>query len=202
MQNRWKVIKSNKYGGKSNNANRRGCEQVSIVQVCVLATLWQSVTLIKVILCWRSDEIDDMIWPYCDNIVGKTSRHVCASFQACCAIICQWSRKYWFFTFCCENWHKRWMNWHPESLRHGQTCFFMVFHAILRLISNRLFCAIYPPELSVCAIFNVFSKCDWQKMLISKDEDYYETRWDQDHHHDWWFSISVKRKLLTPVVTG
>ena len=35
MQNWWKVIKSNKNGGKSNNTNRRACEQVSIVQVCV-----------------------------------------------------------------------------------------------------------------------------------------------------------------------
>ena len=34
MQNGQKVIKSNKYGGKSNNTNRRSCEQVSIVQVC------------------------------------------------------------------------------------------------------------------------------------------------------------------------
>ena len=73
MQNRWKVIKSNKYGGKSNNANRRGCEQVSIVQVCVLATLWQSVTHIKVILCWRSDEIDDMMWPLWQQKRADTS---------------------------------------------------------------------------------------------------------------------------------
>ena len=78
----------------------------------------------------------------------------------------------------------------------------MVFHAILRLISNHLFCAFYPPELSVCAIFNVFPSVIGQKMLISKDEDYYELKFDQDHHHDRWFSISVKRKLLTPVVTS
>ena len=28
-----------------------------------------------------------------------------------------------FFAFCCENWHKRWMNRHLVSVRGGQTCF-------------------------------------------------------------------------------
>ena len=64
----------------------------------------------------------------------------------------------------------------PYKLKTWSNMLFMVFHAILRLVSNNLFCAIYPPELSVCAILNVFSKCDWQKMLMSKDEDYYESR--------------------------
>ena len=27
------------------------------------------------------------------------------------------------FSFCCENWHKRWMNRHHVSLRGGHTCF-------------------------------------------------------------------------------
>ena len=35
----------------------------------------------------------------------------------------------------------------PVSLRNGQTCLFMVFHTMLRQISNFCFCAIYSHEL-------------------------------------------------------
>ena len=69
---------------------------------------------------------------------GKTRRwrrHVCAIFQPWCAICLPMDTQALFFAFCCENWHRRWMNRHPKSLRHGQTCL-MVFHAILRQISN------------------------------------------------------------------
>ena len=49
------------------------------------------------------------------------------------------------------------MNRHPVSLRGGQKFFFMAFHAILRQILNFGFSAISSHELSVCAIFYVFS---------------------------------------------
>ena len=42
-------------------------------------------------------------------------------------------------------------------LYFGQTCRLMVFHAILRQISNFRFCAISSRELTVCAIFYAFS---------------------------------------------
>ena len=45
----------------------------------------------------------------------------------------------------------------PVSLRGGQTCFFMVFHAILRQISNFCFCAIFS-FLSVL-FFTFFQLC-------------------------------------------
>ena len=63
------------------------------------------------------------------------------------------------FAFCCENWHKRWMNRHPVSLRGGQTCVLMVIHTILRHISNSCFCAVHSRELSVCAILFTFFRC-------------------------------------------
>ena len=92
---------------------------------CVFWRLCDKVWHISKWFCVE-DLTKSMIWcDHCDNIVGKTRRHVCASFQACCAIICQWSRKYWFFTFCCENWHKRWMNKQPVRLSGGQTFFFL-----------------------------------------------------------------------------
>ena len=49
-----------------------------------------------------------------------------------------------------------WMNRHSLSLKGGQTCFLLVFHAILRLILNYSFCAISSCELSVCSIFYAF----------------------------------------------
>ena len=45
---------------------------------------------------------------------------------------------------------------HPVSLRRGQTCFFMVFHTMLRRILNFCFCAISSREFFVCAIFYPF----------------------------------------------
>ena len=71
-----------------------------------------------------------------------------------------------FFAFCCENWHKRWMNRHPVSLRGGQTFFFMAFHTILRQILNFGFSAISSHELSVCAIFYVFSNYGFRFILL------------------------------------
>ena len=44
---------------------------------------------------------------------------------------------------------------HPVSLRHGQTCFFMVFHTMLRQISNFCFCAISSHEF-LSAFFSPF----------------------------------------------
>ena len=96
MQNWWKVIKSNENGGKSNCTNRRACEQVSIVQVC----WWRLCDKAWHISKWFCVEDLTKLMMWCNhnsNIVGKMHRHVCAIFQACCAIICQWSRKYWFF---------------------------------------------------------------------------------------------------------
>ena len=49
-----------------------------------------------------------------------------------------------------------WMNRHSLSLKGGQTCFLLAFHAILRLILNYSFCAISSCELSVCSIFYAF----------------------------------------------
>ena len=61
------------------------------------------------------------------SIVGKTRRYVCVFFQTCCAIFCLWTGKYCFFV---KIWHIRWMKKHQVSLRGGQTCFLMVFHAM------------------------------------------------------------------------
>ena len=61
-----------------------------------------------------------------------------------------------FFAFCCENGHIRWMNRHPVSLKNGQIWFLMVFHVILKQISNYCFCTISLREfLSVlfCTLF-------------------------------------------------
>ena len=44
---------------------------------------------------------------------------------------------------------------HPVSLRGGQTCFLIVFYAILRQILNYCFCAISLRELSICVIFTL-----------------------------------------------
>ena len=76
-------------------------------------------------------------------------------FQACYAIfLASWHTITVLFAFCCENWHKRWMNRHPLSLK--QTCCSMVFQATLMQIWNYCFCAISSRELSVCAIFFTF----------------------------------------------
>ena len=48
------------------------------------------------------------------------------------------------------------MNRHPLSLRGGETYFLIVFHAIIRQISNYCFCAISSCKLPVCAISYVF----------------------------------------------
>ena len=51
----------------------------------------------------------------------------------------------------------RWMNIHPVSCLIS---FLMVFHAILRQISNFCFCATSSRELAVCAIFYAFYNYD------------------------------------------
>ena len=60
-----------------------------------------------------------------------------------------------FFAFCCGNQHLRWISTHHVCQSGGQTCFLVVFHAILRQISIYCFCAcaISLRQLSVCAIF-------------------------------------------------
>ena len=45
---------------------------------------------------------------------------------------------------------------HPVSVRHGQTCFFMVFHTMLRQISNFCFCAISLREFLSALFFTFF----------------------------------------------
>ena len=59
------------------------------------------------------------------------------------------------------------MNRHPVSSRGGETHFLIVFHAIIRQISNYCFCAISSCELSVCAIFYAFSSYD---MTVESNE--------------------------------
>ena len=46
---------------------------------------------------------------------------------------------------------------HPVSVRHGQTCFFMVFHTMLRQISNFCFCAISSREFLSALFFTLFT---------------------------------------------
>ena len=76
MQNWWKVIKSNKNGGKSNNTNRRACEQVSIVQVC----WWRLCDKVWHISKWFcvEDLTKSMLW--CD--------HSTISLSFCIIIFC------------------------------------------------------------------------------------------------------------------
>ena len=75
---------------------------------------------------------------------------------------------YWFFfAFSYENWQIWWVNRHPVSLRSGQICFSMVFHAILRQLSNYRFCAISSRELFVCSIFHVFCNNDVVSVFLA-----------------------------------
>ena len=92
-------------------------------------------------------------------IVVKTRRRAdvgCAIFRLAVIIFCWCRRKYCFFAFYCKNRHIWWMKRHPFSPKGGATCFWMVFHAILRLILKYRFCAISSREISVCAIFYAF----------------------------------------------
>ena len=66
-----------------------------------------------------------------------------------CHFFASWHAITVLFAFCCENWHIRWMNRHPLSLK--QTCCSMVFQATLMQIWNYCFCAISSHELFVCA---------------------------------------------------
>ena len=94
------------------------------------------------------------------NIVKKnaqTAHTRLCYFQAFCAIFATGHASTVFFAFCCQNWPIRWMSRHIVSLRVVQTCFLMVFYAIMRLILNDCFCAIFLRELSVCASFYAFS---------------------------------------------
>ena len=52
------------------------------------------------------------------------------------------------------------------TMRDGQTCFLMVYHAILRQFSNYRFCAISSRELSECAIFMFFFQLCLQTALF------------------------------------
>ena len=88
----------------------------------------------------------------------RQCRHVFAIFQACCAIVLPVNTEVLFFAFCCEIWHKRWMNRHPEKLRGGQTCFLMVFRAVLRL-SNYFFCSIFSREFCLSYFSCFFQLC-------------------------------------------
>ena len=83
---------------------------------------------------------------------------VCAVLRLTVLIFCQHTRKYCFFAFCCKNWHiySEWIDVYPLSLKDGQTYFWILFHTILRQISNYRFCAFSSRELSVFAIFYAF----------------------------------------------
>ena len=52
------------------------------------------------------------------------------------------------------------MNWHPVSLRGGQTYFVMVFHTLLRQILNYCFSAISSHELCVWYLLRFFQLCN------------------------------------------
>ena len=84
---------------------------------------------------------------------AQTAQTRLCYFSGFLCYFCHWTCKYCFFAFCCQNWPLRWMSRHSVSWRVGQTCFLMVFYAIMRLILNDCFCAIFLRELSVCASF-------------------------------------------------
>ena len=73
-------------------------------------------------------------------------------------------------------------------LQGGHTCFLMVFHAILRHISNYCICAISSLELSVCAIFLRF----FQLCLISSHTSIVRITDDQVNH--FWMA-NLKKKV-------
>ena len=71
------------------------------------------------------------------SLMSKLEKHVCA------IILPVDMQLLFFFAFCCENWHLRWMNRHPVCRLKGwgKTRLLMVFHAILRQILFFCFCA-------------------------------------------------------------
>ena len=84
-------------------------------------------------------------------------------FSLAVLVFCKWTRRYCFFSaFCCENWHIRWMKWHPDSLRWSRTCFLAVFHTILSQISNYYFCAISSCKFLSVLFFMLFPTMTWK----------------------------------------
>ena len=77
----------------------------------------------------------------------------------------QRTRKYRFFPFCCENWHRRWMNRYPVSLRCSQTCLY--FNGISRYFEANfelLVVCYFFEWVFVCAFSNYATKIftSWQ----------------------------------------